>query len=535
MTNTTTMLMQDAASKESDTHNPRTHESSNKDSADLRCHSPVSNIADHALNSLGYKPELARNRSTLQVAFMSFVLASVPYGLATMLYYPILGGGPVNIIWGWFMVSMITLCVAMSLGEITSVYPTAGGVYYQSFALAPPSWRCVASWICGWLYTIGTISITLSVNFGTSQFFVSCINIFESEHGVGIFEATDYQLYLVFFGITLLCNITSSVGNRYLPLLDTAAIFWTFAGVIAIIVAVLATAKDGHRSAEYVFTYFESNSGWPDGWSFLVGTLHAAYATSSTGMITSMCEEVREPSTQVPKAMVLTVLINTVCGFLFLIPLVFVLPDLQDLIPLSQPVPFIIKSAVGSPGAAIALCLPLIVLGICCGIGCTTAASRCVWAFARDGAIPGSGWWKQVHPNLDVPLNAMMLSMVVQILLGLLWFGSSAAFNAFSGVGVISLTTAYASPIAISLFTGRKAMKGAKFNLGAFGVFVNVIALAWSALVMPLFCMPASLPVTANTVNYAPVVFVAAILISAVWYALWGHRNYAGPPTQETY
>lgn len=247
--------------------------------------------------------------------------------------------------------------------------------------------------------------------------------------------------------------------------------------MIAIIVAVLATAKDGHRSAEYVFTYFESNSGWPDGWSFLVGTLHAAYATSSTGMITSMCEEVREPSTQVPKAMVLTVLINTVCGFLFLIPLVFVLPDLQDLIPLSQPVPFIIKSAVGSPGAAIALCLPLIVLGICCGIGCTTAASRCVWAFARDGAIPGSGWWKQVHPNLDVPLNAMMLSMVVQILLGLLWFGSSAAFNAFSGVGVISLTTAYASPIAISLFTGRKAMKGAKFNLGAFGVFVNVIAL----------------------------------------------------------
>lgn len=122
------MLMQDAASKESDTHNPRTHESSNKDSAHLRCHSPVSDIADHALNSLGYKPELARNRSTLQVAFMSFVLASVPYGLATMLYYPILGGGPVNIIWGWFMVSMITLCVATSLGEITSVYPTAGGI-----------------------------------------------------------------------------------------------------------------------------------------------------------------------------------------------------------------------------------------------------------------------------------------------------------------------------------------------------------------------------------------------------------------------
>lgn len=84
--------------------------------------------ADQALEALGYKPELSRSRSTLQVAFMSFVLASIPYGLATTLYYPLIGGGPVNIIWGWLGVSMIIVCVAASLGEITSVYPTAGGM-----------------------------------------------------------------------------------------------------------------------------------------------------------------------------------------------------------------------------------------------------------------------------------------------------------------------------------------------------------------------------------------------------------------------
>ena len=83
--------------------------------------------ADELLEGLGYKPELSRNRSTLQVAFMSFVLASIPYGLATTLYYPLVGGGPVNIIWGWVAVSLIIVCVASSLGEITSVYPTAGG------------------------------------------------------------------------------------------------------------------------------------------------------------------------------------------------------------------------------------------------------------------------------------------------------------------------------------------------------------------------------------------------------------------------
>lgn len=85
--------------------------------------------ADNMLESLGYKPELERNRSTLQVAFMSFVLASIPYGLATTMLYPLAGGGPVNIIWGWLGVSLIIICVAASLGEITSVYPTAGGTY----------------------------------------------------------------------------------------------------------------------------------------------------------------------------------------------------------------------------------------------------------------------------------------------------------------------------------------------------------------------------------------------------------------------
>lgn len=83
--------------------------------------------ADEHLQALGYKPELARSRSTLQVAFMSFVLASIPYGLATTLTFPLVGGGPVAMIWGWVAVSLVILCVAASLGEITSVYPTAGG------------------------------------------------------------------------------------------------------------------------------------------------------------------------------------------------------------------------------------------------------------------------------------------------------------------------------------------------------------------------------------------------------------------------
>lgn len=176
--------------------------------------------ANGVLEALGYEPELVRNRSTLQVAFMSFVLAAIPYGLATTFTYPLIGGGPVNVIWGWLAVSLIILCVAVSLGEITSVYPTAGGVYYQTFMLSPPSYRRIASWICGWSYVVGNITITLAVNLGSTLFLISCINVFESSPGVGIFQAETYQVFLIFLAVTFLANAICAYGNKWLPFLD---------------------------------------------------------------------------------------------------------------------------------------------------------------------------------------------------------------------------------------------------------------------------------------------------------------------------
>lgn len=186
-------------------------------------HGHAGSPSEDVLATLGYAPELVRSRSTAQVAFMSFVLSSVPYGLATTLIYPLTGGGPVTIIWGWTAVCAIILCLSISLGEITSVYPTAGGVYYQTFMLSPPSCQRILAWICGWAFVLGNITITLSVNFGTTLLFVGCINVFRDAEGNAIFAAETYQVYLIFLGITLLCNAISAFMNRWLPLLDVGS------------------------------------------------------------------------------------------------------------------------------------------------------------------------------------------------------------------------------------------------------------------------------------------------------------------------
>lgn len=199
----------------------------------------------------------------------------------------------------------------------------------------------------------------------------------------------------------------------------------------------------------------------------------------------SMCEEVPNPRGQVPKAMVGTILLNTVAGLVTLVTFGFVLPDLPSLIDSAQPAPLIAKQAVGSPAGAFALMIPLMVLAVICGIGCTTAASRVTWAFSRDGGIPGYALWRRVHRGMELPFNAMMLSMMVQLVLGAIYFGSATAFNSFSAAGIICLTISNAAPIGVSLVRGRRDVKGGVFYLGVWGTVSNYVSLGRWLLFVP--------------------------------------------------
>lgn len=137
-----------------------------------------------------------------------------------------------------------------------------------------------------------------------------------------------------------------------------------------------------------------------------------------------------------------------------------------------------------------------------CAISICCAASRATWSFARDKAIPLHKVWSKVnHPLGDVPLNAYLLSLVIQLLLGLIYLGSTAAFNAFVGVAVMCLGASYAMPIAISLANGRKDMIDAPFSLGRWGFAINSFAVLWTAFEIVLFSMPAVIPVTSVSMS----------------------------------
>ena len=167
------------------------------------------------------------------------------------------------------------------------------------------------------------------------------------------------------------------------------------------------------------------------------------------------------------------------------------------------------------------------VLGVAvfCAISITTAASRTTWAFARDQAIPFSSLWSKLMGD-QVPIMSLALLTVVQMLLGLISLGSTSAFVAFASCGVIALAAGYAIPIAVSLFSGRKAVSAARWRCpGPLGWILNGLSVAWILFQLVLFSMPAAIPVTVVTMNYASVVFVGFMFISFVYYVVYGHKG----------
>lgn len=205
------------------------------------------------------------------------------------------------------------------------------------------------------------------------------------------------------------------------------------------------------------------------------------------------------------------------------------LPDLSDIIansPVSQALPYIYGQVMGSPGGGFALTFLVIIITVFCSISITVAASRCTWAFARDRAIPLSRLWSKVDERHGVPIWALALTTVVQMLLGLINLGSSSAFIAFVSVGVMALAASYGIPIAISVYYRRSELAGARWKMPeAVGWVVNMIAIAWIVFEIVLFTMPTALPVTAVTMNYASVVLVGFLAMSAVWYAVYARKG----------
>ncbi|KAJ4468961.1 amino acid/polyamine transporter I [Lentinula lateritia] len=461
--------------------------------------------------------------SQLELNFLAFALTSP-------LQTSLISGGPATMLWSFVMVSIFTLTMALSMGEICSKYPVASGTYFWTYQLAPSRYRLLFSWTVGWLVTVGYWVVTVSVTFGTSQLVLAGANIYLPQ-----WEATAWQTYLIFALVVLLTTAVAIVFDHSLPFLDVSSLI--------IVVSLSVKASAGRHSAKYALTHFDvSQSGWTPGWAFFVGMLpvlkpdlHWIFFKSLlfSHVVVTMGEEIFNPSINLPKAIVWAVPTGCLLGVVFLLPILFTLPDISVLLaaPEGQPEALVFELIMGSKAGGFGMWFIVFGLTVLCGLSVTCATSRATWAFARDKAIPFHHFFAHLGRGRlsDTPVNAYLLSAVIQLALGCIYLGSTAAFNSFIAVSIMCFGCSCAIPILLLLARRREPARDVPFSLGVWGYPLNVLAVLWIAFEMVIVSMPVSLPVQPSDMNYASAVFVGFIVISALWFIIDGRHIYEGP------
>jgi amino acid permease (GABA permease) len=481
------------------------------------------------LHELGYAQELMRRMSGFSNFAVSFTIISILSGCLTLYGFGMLTGGPVVIVWGWPFVGIMTLFVGLSMAEVCSSFPTAGGLYYWAAKLAPPKTAAVWSWFTGWFNFLGQVAVTAGIDFGAAFFVHALLTL--------VFNLSDaHWVTVVIYAIILFVHgLLNQFGIRLVALLNDVSVWWHIFGVL-IIVAVLAFVPSHHQSAGFVFGHFYNGTGltWGTFYIVLIGLLLAQYTFTGYDASAHMTEETRDAATAGPRGIVMSILVSLIAGWVLLIGVTFAIQNYAGEVGSATGVPpaQIFWDAIGKTGAELLLVI-VCVAQLFCGMSSVTANSRMIYAFSRDGALPGSSFWHRVNKRTRTPTNAIWLAAGGALILGLPYLWNYAAYAAVTSIAVIGLYIAYVTPTFLRLRKGEDFKRG-PWHLGRWSYVVGWTAVVWVVIIFFLFMLPQVGPITFTTFNYAVIAVLAVIGFAGIYWLVSARHWFKGPKVQGT-
>ncbi|RPD67500.1 amino acid transporter [Lentinus tigrinus ALCF2SS1-7] len=481
---------------------------------------------DLLLAKLGYKSEFRRKISLIESTAIVLSILTPLASVTVTLPFPLASGGHVGMVYGWIIPCMFVMTVAASMAELTSAMPTSGGLYYFSARLAPRRWAPLACWITGWANVTGQVALMCSSDYLTAQMIATALEA-RSDGAVKLGLGPTYGLMialLVSHGIV--CSFKTSILAR----INVYYVVLNLGTLIALTVALLVCSGGQRVSAKTAFTSFENNTGWSNnGWAFLLSFYAPMWTMVGYDSAAHLSEETTGAARVAPIAIVSAVASTSLLGWLLFIAISFSTASIPRLLQTDFTIPAgqLYLDVLGKPGMLVVWSI-LIVLGYACGMAQGVDASRVIFAFSRDNALPGSKWWKRVHPGTRTPVNGVWLVMALSAILGLLSF-SDAALTSLAGASVIALYTSYITPIFLRLTSGRHTFEPGPFSLGWWYMPIGSTAVAWTAFVIVLFLFPSGVNPTADTMNYTVVVIMGVFMFASLSWIFSARKWFKGP------
>jgi amino acid transporter len=496
---------------------------------------------EELLAELGYKQELSRSWSGFSNFAISFSIISILAGCFTTFSSGWNGGGPAAIAWGWPILAALILCIGLCLAELVSAYPTSGGIYWWASKLGGAK----AGYYTGWLNLIGLLAIVASVAYGCATFFDLTLGFFSTSYHSGSLNT----IFIYFMIILVVAAVVNIFSSHLLAMINNTSVWWHVFGAAAIVL-ILVFLPHHHASASMVFTSTVNNTGFfsgkTHGLGFLIvvlpiGGLLTQYTITGYDASAHLSEETKSAADGAAKGMWRSIFYSAIGGWILLLAFLFAVQDEAKVTAGGGGVATIFAQALTSRWGATVLLISA--LGqFFCTMACMTSCSRMLFAFSRDGAVPGHKHWSKLSAK-RVPVAGVILTAVIGMILtspALIKVNIGGvpvpiAFYAVVSIGVIGLYWCFSIPIWHRLRMGDSFQPGG-WNLGKKYKVLSIVALIDVVLVTVMAFMPTSnlgVPWTNGFawkyVNYTILVVPAAMIFLWIYWHLSVKHWFTGP------
>jgi amino acid transporter len=451
------------------------------------------------LARFGYAQELLRRLGGFSSFAIGFSVISVLTGVTSTFGDALGAGGIAAFGLGWPLVSAGTMLVAIAMAELASAFPTAGALYHWAVLLGGARF----GWLTAMLNLVGQVAIVAAIDLACAQALAQTLGR----------AGLSYPLFVAILAVHGALNARSV---RLVAWLNDASAAVHVVGVVA-----LAGLLAWHGRAHGVAYLAEANAS-SGARGFVQSLVLGVWTFTGFDAAAHVSEETHDPQRRAPAGIVSSVAVSAIAGYALVVALALAIRDPAAIAGAPDAALQVLRGALGDQAGRFAMGLVIVAMWFA-GLSSVTSASRMLYAFARDGGLPGADVLRRVDDRTRTPLYAIAVCVLAPLaLVGLTAPFSEAVFLAVAALATLGLNASYALPIALGAVARRKGRwtRRGPWNLGRASAYVAWAAVAWAIFVF----------VVCTLANALAMEIFAALLggLATLWFAVV-RRRFAGP------
>ncbi|PKY03821.1 amino acid transporter [Aspergillus campestris IBT 28561] len=484
------------------------------------------------LKTMGYKPVLHRTYSFFENFATTFAALYFIGGVRVTFSTGIMAGGNLAY-WTSYLVTMVfTFITAAVIAEVCSASPSAGSIYLWAAEAGGPRFGRLLGFIVAWWSTTAWTTFCASNTQSAVNYMLAELTVFNVDFPKDTsdvkFRALQWICTEVLLALAALLNFMPPRYFRFVFYFSSMIVMLDF--VLNLVWLPIGTHNTwGFRTAEEAFMSTYNGTGAPPGWNWCLSYLATAGILIGFDASGHVAEETKHASVTAARGIFWSTIASGFGGLATIILFLFCAPGPAKLFEFGSSQPFVplYAAVLGKGGHVFMIVICVVALWLNTAIA-IVAASRLVFAVARDGVLPFSSWVSRV--NNGQPRNAVVVVWAVGAIITCTLLPSDVAFTSLVSAAGVPSAAAYGLICLARLLCTPHRFPKPQWSLGRWSKPFQFIAVFWNGWVVAVLFSPYQFPVSGANLNYAPIIMASVTVFALISYVVmpeeaWLPRN----------